>query len=70
MIGFFNFIVSFKAFLSIQGSQMIVNSASKKSSNSKFVVMPGEYFLVKTLIPVNSSNFLAASHPASLLQHK
>jgi len=68
--GFFNFAVSFRAFLSIHGSQIIVSSDSKKSSSSKFVVIPGEYFFVNVLIPVISLNFLAASHPASRLQHR
>ena len=66
--GFFNLAVSTKAFLSIQGSQMIVNSFSKKSSSSRFVVIPGGYFFVKALIPIISANFSAASQPASLLQ--
>ena len=47
--GFFNLAVSTKAFLSIQGSQIIVNSFSKKSSSSKFVVIPGGYFFVNAL---------------------
>src|SRR3989338_7084635 len=59
---------SSRAFLSSQGSTIMISSASVKFSRFVLVMIPEGYFFVKDLMPVASENFCTAFHPASLLQ--
>src|SRR3989344_7943658 len=55
------------AFLSVQGSQTMINFGSVKVVKFGFVKIPGGYLPLITLMPVNCCNFFNAFQPFSRL---